>query len=86
MFLKKVTCGVCGYRFTPQKDEIYTAQTPRSFLSSLTSPPEYFDAMDCPHCGCQTMLKIRADRVEKKETEPVEIEEEKELECQETEL
>lgn len=80
MFPKKIKCGVCGYGFFPSRDEIYTAQTPVSFLSSLTKDPEYFDAMDCPYCGCQVTLKIRAEKVEEDAEK-----EEKELECQETE-
>lgn len=26
MFTKKKTCGVCGYRVTPTKEEIYIAE------------------------------------------------------------
>lgn len=31
MFTKKKTCGVCGYRVTPTKEEIYIAEEPRGF-------------------------------------------------------
>ena len=31
MFSKKKTeCRVCGYRFTPEREKIYTAEEPRS--------------------------------------------------------
>lgn len=31
MFSKKKTeCRVCGYRFTPERENIYTAEEPRS--------------------------------------------------------
>lgn len=30
MFQRKKKCGVCGYRFTPTKEEVYTAEEPRS--------------------------------------------------------
>lgn len=33
MFSKKKTeCRVCGYRFTPERENIYTAEEPRSAL------------------------------------------------------
>jgi hypothetical protein len=39
MFSKKKTeCRVCGYRFTPERENIYTAEEPRSALEMLTPP------------------------------------------------
>lgn len=39
MFSKKKTeCRVCGYRFTPERENIYTAEEPRSALEMLTAP------------------------------------------------
>lgn len=32
MFTKKKTCGVCGYRVTPTKEEIYVAEEPGAFI------------------------------------------------------
>lgn len=64
MFTKKKTCGVCGYRVTPKKEEIYVAEEPRAFVDALTKPPTRFNAMDCPRCGCQIPLAIRASRVD----------------------
>ena len=33
MFSKKKTeCRVCGYRFTPERENIYTAEEPRSAI------------------------------------------------------
>jgi len=63
LFQRKKKCDVCGYRFTPDKEAIYTAEEPRAFVETLTKSPLRFDAIDCPRCGCQIMLKIRADRV-----------------------
>lgn len=63
MLSKKITCGVCGYRITPKKEEIYVAEEPRAFVDALTKPPTRFNAMDCPRCGCQIMLAVRVDRV-----------------------
>lgn len=38
MFSKKKTeCRVCGYRFTPERGNIYTAEEPRSALEMLTA-------------------------------------------------
>lgn len=35
MFSKKKTeCRVCGYRFTPERENIYTAEEPRSMADS----------------------------------------------------
>lgn len=40
MFSKKKTeCRVCGYRFTPERENIYTAEEPRSALEMLTTAP-----------------------------------------------
>ena len=64
MFTKKKTCGVCGYRVTPTKEEIYVAEEPRGFMDALTKPPMRFSAMDCPRCGCQIPLAIRVPRVD----------------------
>jgi len=63
LFQRKRKCGVCGYRVTPEKEKVYTAEEPRAFMETLTKPPLRFDAIDCPRCGCQIMLTIRADRV-----------------------
>lgn len=63
MFQKKKKCGVCGYRFTPKKEEVYTAEEPRSMAECLTKAPTRFSAIDCPRCGCQIALAIRVPRV-----------------------
>ena len=64
MFTKKKTCGVCGYRVTPTKEEIYVAEEPRGFMDALTKPQIQFSAMDCPRCGCQIALAVRFPRVD----------------------
>lgn len=47
MFSKKKTeCRVCGYRFTPERENIYTAEEPRSALEMLTAAPTRFSAAD----------------------------------------
>lgn len=37
MFTRKQTCGVCGYRATPTKEEIYIAEEPRAFVDAAIS-------------------------------------------------
>lgn len=71
MFSKKKTkCGVCGYRFKPERENVYTAEEPRSVVDMLTKAPTRFSAVDCPVCGCQIALAIRAPRVDiEKQTE-----------------
>lgn len=65
MFSKKKTeCRVCGYRFTPERENIYTAEEPRSALEMLTAAPTRFSAVDCPICGCQIRLADRAPRID----------------------
>ena len=65
MFNKKKTeCRVCGYRFTPERENIYTAEEPRSALEMLTAAPVRFSAVDCPICGCQIRLAERAPRID----------------------
>ena len=39
MFSKKKTeCRVCGYRFTPERENIYTAEEPRSMAPRIDFP------------------------------------------------
>ena len=65
MFSKKKTeCRVCGYRFTPERENIYTAEEPRSALEMLTAAPTRFSAVDCPICGCQIRMADRAPRID----------------------
>lgn len=81
MFQKKTKCKVCGYRFALAKENIYTAEEPRAFVETLSKPPITFSAVDCPRCGCQIMLSVRAPRIdipedaEREEQETVEVEE-----------
>lgn len=63
MFQRKKKCGVCGYRFTPKKEEVYTAEEPRAFVDCISKAPTRFSAVDCPECGCQIMLTVRAQRI-----------------------
>ena len=65
MFSKKKTkCGVCGYRFKPERENVYTAEYPRYVADMLTIAPTRFSAVDCPVCGCQIALAFRAPRID----------------------
>jgi rubredoxin len=65
MFSKKKTkCRVCGHRFTPERENLYTAEEPRSVAEMLMKPATRFSAVDCPVCGCQIALAIRAPRID----------------------
>ena len=64
MFQKKKKCHVCGYRFKPKKEEVYTAEYPRYVADMLTIAPTRFSAVDCPVCGCQIALAFRAPRID----------------------
>ncbi len=61
---KKTKCSVCGYRFTLERANIYTAEEPRSALEMLAAAPTHFSAVDCPICGCQIRLADRAPRID----------------------
>lgn len=59
-----VICDICGRGTIPQKPMIYIAEEPRGVMDTLTQPPKRFDAMDCPCCGCQIILKRRYPRAD----------------------
>lgn len=59
---------MCGFQIEIKKELVYTAVEPRSFADCLSKPETKFSAIDCPNCGCQIMLAIRAPKVEE-ETE-----------------
>lgn len=61
---KKTVCGVCGYRFVPTKENIYTAEEPRTMFETISKAPTRFSVVDCPRCGCQIPLAIRVPRVD----------------------
>lgn len=53
-------CTVCGKQFTPVRTAVYLVlNAPSGALAELTSGPKTYDAIDCPRCGCQHVLKER---------------------------
>ena len=68
---KKLTCAVCGMEFLPMASKKYTVGK-RGGLFDF-SPVRYFDAFDCPQCGCQVIGKERLACVEEEEDKEDEI-------------
>lgn len=59
------TCCVCGRDFPLLIENRYTARgNEKTGIAALTGGVEedLFDAMDCPHCGCQNILQTRKRR------------------------
>ena len=54
---KKLKCDVCGMEFPPMASKKYTVQKSGGLFDF--SPVKYFDAFDCPQCGCQVVGKER---------------------------
>lgn len=50
----KIKCNICSNGIRLKKNRVY-------LVNKLAFPaiPEIYDAIDCPFCGCQTLLKIR---------------------------
>ena len=62
----KKKCDICGNGINLKKKDIYLVN--KSFF-----PPLIYDAIDCPFCGCQTLLKIRYSKSTNKENNKEEI-------------
>lgn len=63
------TCDVCGRDFALLAEDHYVARSDtKPGLSCLAGEVGLYDAMDCPHCGCQKLLKGRARSLEPKVT------------------
>lgn len=70
--MKKLTCLVCGTEFIPQIADHYVAVTDNagsglSLLAGSAKPETYYDAFDCPQCGCQLRPNTRLVEVPEKE-------------------
>ena len=69
-----INCKVCGMHITPEaiKGSHYIAREDKAIgiaaALSSTTEPSLFDALDCPFCGCQNILRVRNRTVE---TQPV---------------
>ena len=62
----KIKCKVCGTRFVPCKHYVYLCAEPKSAIQLICNDRKVYDAMDCPKCGCQTLLAPRLPVMEDK--------------------
>ncbi len=70
-------CNICGRRFKLlAKNRYEVVRRPVGF-TGLTERTTYFNAFDCPHCGCQNIVGIlEKEKVRDIEKQPQESEEE----------
>lgn len=61
------TCSVCGWDYSVRGSNLYVAEE----VTPLFQPNKYYDAIDCPHCGCQIILGERFLEYEKKEGDDI---------------
>lgn len=56
-------CKICGRSFALMAEKHYiardTAETGLATAFGKTQEVEYYDAFDCPHCGCQNIMQER---------------------------
>lgn len=61
--IKKITCKVCGKVFYPKAEYIARDRIVNGGLINAVNgnsiEAKNYDAMDCPECGCQIVLKER---------------------------
>ncbi len=62
---EKNKCEICGKTFPLCKEYVYQIRKELPVLASLTEPARTYDAIDCPFCGCQKILKERYAHIEK---------------------
>ena len=57
------TCKVCGRDFPLMAEEHYVARNveKKGIIPVISGNDEsvWFDAFDCPHCGCQNVMQSR---------------------------
>lgn len=56
---KKVKCNVCNHSFMVEKEKIKVVS---ELVGIIT---KYYNAVDCPKCGCQKVLWPRLTEVKK---------------------
>ena len=73
----KIKCRVCGFEWTPTKEDHYVArqeQRHTSLFANGDSETVLYDAWDCPVCGAQFAVEGRKRTVEETPEGPVGIE------------
>lgn len=61
-------CNVCGRRFRLRAKNRYEVAIRPVGLNCLTQGTVYYNAFDCPHCGCQNIVGI-FEQVNRKDNE-----------------
>ena len=62
---KKKICFVCGEHIAIKKDLVYLVREREVPVSEMfVRCPVVYDAMDCPHCGCQQLLAARLPKLD----------------------
>lgn len=64
---KMLECKVCGSKFAPDREQVYTAREyiSRGGINEVIAgmkEPEVYDCYDCPVCGCQIVVQERLRR------------------------
>ena len=59
--MEKIKCRVCGFEWTPTKEDHYIARANEKarILVNDHSEPALYDAWDCPVCGAQFAVEGR---------------------------
>lgn len=62
-------CKICGRRFKLLEKNRYEVMVAPIGFDALSKPTVYYNAFDCPHCGCQNIVgvveKVRVDEARK---------------------
>ncbi len=51
-------CSICGRRFKLLAENRYEVVIRPAGLNCLTEGTTYYNAFDCPHCGCQNIVGV----------------------------
>lgn len=51
-------CNVCGRKFKLLAKNRYEVVNKPAGLNWLTEATVYYNAFDCPHCGCQNIVGV----------------------------
>lgn len=72
-----IKCKICGKRFKLLKKNRYEVVKRPFGFDGLTHAPTYYNAFDCPRCGCQNIvgeiIKERNDEPVPKMEKPVKL-------------
>ena len=73
--MEKIKCRVCGFEWTPTKEDHYIAKEDAKATVFVKYPgePALYDAWDCPVCGAQFAVEGRKRTAEETAEGPVGI-------------